>query len=77
MSNLIDYLLGMAADPDRCRRFRADPESELRHADLSDIEKAAVGSRDPHKIAGAIADSNPDPRRVLEWLFSVSKDSED
>jgi hypothetical protein len=67
----------MAANPDRCRRFRADPDSDLRYAALSDSEKMAVRSRDPHKISEAIANSNPDSQRVFEWLFSVSKDSED
>ncbi len=77
MSNLTDYLLDLAADPGRCKRFKADPESELRHADISDSEKAAAATRDPQKIAAAIADLNPEPQMVLQWLLSVSQGADD
>ena len=77
MSNLTDYLLDLAADPARCRRFKADPDSELRFADISDSEKAAAATRDPQKIAAAIADLNPDSQAVLQWLWSVSQEADD
>lgn len=75
MSNLVDYLLELAADPDRSARFKADPESELRYTALSDREKSAIATRDPQRISEAIADQSPDTQRVLEWLFSVSSES--
>jgi hypothetical protein len=75
MSNVVEYLLNLAANPDRCQHFKADPESELRCADLTDSEKMALASREPRKITAAMDDSNPDPQRVWESLFSVSKDS--
>jgi hypothetical protein len=71
MSNLVDYLLELAADPDRCARFKADPESELRYTALSDAEKAAITSRDPRRISEVIADQNPDSGTVLQWMLSV------
>lgn len=75
MPNLVDYLLDLAADPDRCARFKADPESELRYTALSDGEKSAIATRDPRKISEAITDQNPDSGLVLQWLFSVFNES--
>ena len=75
MSNLIDYLLDLAADPERCARFKADPESELRYTALSETEKSAITSRDPRRISEAIADQNPDSGIVLQWLASVFNQS--
>ncbi len=71
MSNLVDYLLELAADPDRSARFKADPESELRYTALSDTEKLAIASRDPRKISEVVADQTPDSGIVLQWLLSV------
>ena len=77
MPNLIDYLLDMAADPDRCARFKADPESELRYADLERQRKSQpLGAGIRSKISEAIADQNPDSGMVFEWLFSVINESE-
>ena len=75
MSNLVDYLLDLAADPDRCARFKADPESELRYTALSDREKSAIATRDPQQISEAIADQSPDTGIVLQWLFSAFNES--
>ncbi len=75
MSSLVDYLLDLAADPDRCARFKADPESELRYTALNDREKSAIVTRDPQKISAAIADQNPDSGIVLQWLLSVFNES--
>jgi hypothetical protein len=71
MSNLVDYLLELAADPDRCARFKADPESELQDTTLSDREKAVVATRDPSKIFKEIADQSSESGIVLQWLFSM------
>jgi hypothetical protein len=70
MSNLADYLLELAADPDRCTRFKADPQTELSHTQLSEGEKAALATRDPQTISNALAEANPDSAAVLQWLFS-------
>ncbi len=75
MSNLVDYLLDLAADPDRCARFKADPESEEGYTALSDPDKSAIATRDPRKISEAIADQNPDSAIVLQWLLSVFNES--
>jgi hypothetical protein len=71
MSSLVDYLLDLAADPDRCARFKVDPESELRYTALSDPEKLAITTRDPRIISEAITDQNPDSGIVLQWLLAV------
>lgn len=75
MSQLADYLLELAADPDRCARFKADPEAELLQAQLSDEEKAALASRDPQRISNALAEASPDSAAVLQWLYSQFKEA--
>ena len=75
MAQLVDYLLELASDPERCARFKADPSTELNQTSLSDAEKAALATRDPKTISDAIADANPDPAAVLQWLLSEFKES--
>ncbi len=75
MSNLVDYLLELAADPDRCARFKADPEAELRYTALSDSEKSALASRDARSISEAIAAQNPDSGTVLQCMLSLLNES--
>jgi hypothetical protein len=70
MPNIADYLLELAADPDRCARFKADPNAELRQTQLSENEKTALATRDARMISDALADSKPDSAAVLQWLFS-------
>jgi hypothetical protein len=74
MSKLADYLLELAADPDRCARFNADPYAELACSDLDGAEKAALASRDPRTISDALTDASPDSAAVLQWLFSQFKE---
>jgi len=74
MSNLADYLLDLAADPDHCARFKADPQTELSRTQLSESEKAALATRDPQTITDALAAANPDSAAVLQWLLSQFKD---
>jgi hypothetical protein len=73
MSKLTEYLLDLAADPDRCALFKANPASEPGYAELNDAEKAAVASRDPEQIATAIADADVDPESVVlfHWLSAI------
>lgn len=75
MSNVVEYLLDLAADPDRCARFKSDPESELRDTALNEKERSALASRDPRKISDLIAEDSPDSGTVLQWLFSVFNES--
>lgn len=75
MSNLLDYLLELAADPDRCARLRANPESELQNVLLTESEKAAITTRDPRIISQAIADQSSDSGIVMQWLLSVFNES--
>ena len=77
MANLVDFLLELAADPDRCARFKADPESELRNTALSDREKAAVATRDAQTISREIADQSSESGIVLQWLFSMFNEAGD
>jgi hypothetical protein len=75
MSQLVDYLLELASDPDRCARFKADPSAELSQTSLNQQEKAALASRDAKTISDAIADANPDSTAVFQWLLSQIKES--
>lgn len=75
MSRIADYLLELAADPDRCVRFKADPNAELAAVDLDDTDKAALASRDPQKISDAMTEASPDSAAVLQWLFSQFKET--
>ncbi len=75
MANLTDFLLDLAADPDRCARFKVDPNSELVHAALTERDKIALASRDPDKISEAMAEGDRDAGMILEWLFSLSRGS--
>ena len=77
MSKLTEYLLDLAADPDRCARFKADPASELASTGLSDADKAAVASRDPERIAAAIAKADVDPESVVlfHWLSAIFEEA--
>ncbi len=75
MSKLADYLLELAADPDRCARFKADPHTELGCADLREDEKNVLATRDPRAISDAIVDAGPDSAAVLQWLFSQFKEA--
>jgi hypothetical protein len=77
MSKMIEFLLDLAADPDRCARFKVDTASELEHADLSDWEKAAVATRDPATISAAMNDSTPDADSVLRWLAGLLEEPGD
>ena len=70
MSQLVDYLLELASDPDRCARFKADPATELSQTELTEDEKRALASRDPDTISKAIAEANPDSAAVFQWLLS-------
>lgn len=74
-SQLADYLLELAADPDRCARFKADPNAALSQTQLSEAEKVALATRHPKTISDAIADANPDSAAVLQWLLSEFKES--
>lgn len=75
MSQLSDYLLELAADPDRCARFKADPQTELGGTELSEDEKGVLASRDPRAIADALVAAGPDSAAVLQWLFSQFKET--
>ncbi len=71
MSKLTEFLLDLAADPDRCARFKADPTSVLGYTDLNDAEKAAVASRNPQIISAAISNVDPESVILFHWLFSL------
>lgn len=71
MSNLTDYLLELAADPERCARFKLNPEAELRESNLTEREKAAIATRDPKIISQAMADQTSDSGIIMQWLLSV------
>jgi len=77
MSKLVEYLLQLAADPDQCARFKADPESELRATTLSEREKKVLATRDPRKICEEINGQNSESGIMLQWLFSMLNDSGD
>lgn len=77
MANMTDYLLELAADPDRAARFKADPASELGAIELSEREKDALASCDAQKIAQELSESSPQTDVVLQWLFSLSQESDD
>jgi hypothetical protein len=71
MSKLTEYLLDLAANPDRCARFKADPASEPGYTELSDTEKAALASRDPQRISDAIAAVDPESVVLFHWLSAI------
>lgn len=71
MSKLTEFLLDLAADPDHCARFKADPASVLGYTDLNDAEKAAVASRNPQIISAAISNVDPESVVLFHWLFSL------
>jgi hypothetical protein len=71
MSNLLDYLLELAADPDRCARVKADPHCELRGTMLSDTEREAVATLNARTIAEVIANENLERAIVMQWLSAV------
>ena len=77
LSNVVEYLLDLAADPDRSARFKADPESELRTAPLTDSEKSALATRNEETIQAAINNQTPDEAAFLRWLASLLQESGD
>lgn len=77
MSKIADYLLELAADPDRCVRFKADPQAELGSTNLDDAEKSALATRDAQRISDALTDASPDSAAVLQWLFSQFKEADE
>lgn len=71
MSNLTEYLLELAADPDRSSRFKADAASDPGFAMLNERERIAVGSRNSKEILAVIAELDQDSGIVLQWLYSL------
>lgn len=47
---LIDFLIQLGRDPDKLRRFDADPAAAMEAARLSPAQRAALASRDPRRI---------------------------
>lgn len=52
--NLKRFLVGLASDPERMKRYAADPAAELDGAGLSPDERAAVLSRDARSLRRAL-----------------------
>jgi aromatic-ring opening dioxygenase LigAB LigA subunit len=57
---LKNFLVDLATDPDRMKRFTDDPGSELDRAGLSDEEKSAVTSRDATRLRSALGKGHSD-----------------
>ena len=65
------FLIAMASDPERARRFTTDAKflaAELTYANLSAEEKLAVLSRDSRRIQAALGDQRFEIIRVLDWF---------
>lgn len=59
-TTLLHYLQGISGDANALRQFYHDPAKAAHQAGLSAAETAALVSRNPGKIAGAIkAGANP------------------
>lgn len=52
--NLKKFLVDLASDPERMRRYAVDPAGELDGAGLSADEKAAILSRDARSLRRAL-----------------------
>src|SRR5215472_8975078 len=51
---LANFLVDLAGDPARLAQFAIDPVTGLSESDLSETERAAILSRNPHKVAAAL-----------------------
>jgi hypothetical protein len=63
--NLKKFLVDLASDPERLRRYAADPAGELDGAGLSDDEKAAVLSRDARSLRRSLKASPVDHMTII------------
>lgn len=54
MASLIDYLVRMGRDPQEIKKFRADPETAMTDAQLSEQQKSALRSGNPIAIHAEI-----------------------
>jgi hypothetical protein len=73
---LRSFLIALASDPERSRRFTTDAKvlaSELTYADLSAEEKLAILSRDSRRIQAALGDPRFAIIRVLDWFDDGSR----
>lgn len=73
---LLRYLLELAEDPIRARRFRADPDADLALTDLTVEQKAILRSREPARLRAALVGTPPEGDLVLlAWLASLWSDA--
>jgi hypothetical protein len=75
--HLLDFLIALAEDPLRAKRFKSNPEAELAGAGLTDEEKDVLRSRDPGRIRAALAAEPPEqPWMMLLWLAGMPEAGE-
>ena len=65
---LRQFVLGMSTDLERAKRLTADPEAELRQADLSPEDQQIILSRDPDRIRQALGMAASDPIALNSFL---------
>lgn len=58
-TNVSDFLVELASNPDRLERFRNDPRGEIERAGLTENDKAAILAYDSQRVVEVLGDWTP------------------